>query len=417
MYLHISKLVTIRFKGRLKCDFKIILGHPNTIKLTLMRKIFLITLTLFFGGLLTFAQDSEIQLKEDIRKLDDQISLLTKERAAKNDALGALSILGWKKGGLSTINFSNFSYNDAFTAVSGAKNAATIDANLNLFANYGADKYIWENRGTFALGYQSLGLDIPDNADDLLTNWKKNIDRLELFSKIGYKFSEKVRLSLYANFLTQFSQTRAIDPVELRRPIDGVADSLVHTFVPGQKVSNIFAPAYLEIGPGIDWAPNDIFTVFFSPAALKLTFLGDSDLQKVNDDHNLSLFGVEPGETSRMELGAKLSIGAQTSIGTGGLLSNDISIVSVFNAYANYLGATKDLRTEEIDDEVSFGENIDIDWTTTFGTSLGKYVLATLDLVVRRDMDQTMPYASPEQLDDKHWQVSNLLKIGLAYQF
>ncbi len=384
-----------------------------------MRKIFLIALLFAFAGFGVSAQDSEIQLKKEIKDLETQVGALNKETNAKKAQLEALMTRGWRTGGLSTILVSNVSYNDTWKEVSGNNNNLNIEGNLNLFGNYADDQWIWENGARFTLGFnKNGGVTFQDTANpgETFNNWLKGADEINLYSKFGYKFSEKVRLSLLANFRSQFAKgfyygadgngDGILDNQYITRPNcdTGVADTL-QTIKPygtdgnTDYISKFLAPAYLEIGPGIDWAAAPGFTVFFSPATYKLTIVNDDFLS------SYGAFGVDVGEKTRSEVGAKLMAGYNRK-----LMSN-LTVTSTLEAFANYTDPSQDQNCEDVD----FMKNIDVLWNTVFGLTVNKYITASLDFTVKRDVDQTYPLYSV--LGDEHWQVSNLVKVGFAYQF
>jgi hypothetical protein len=64
--------------------------------------------------------------------------------------------------------------------------------------------------------------------------------------------------------------------------------SLQTQFAPGyedgnnpdaKKISNFFAPGYLNLGAGVTYRPNDNLTVTLRPANARWTFVLDKDLQ------------------------------------------------------------------------------------------------------------------------------------------
>jgi hypothetical protein len=99
----------------------------------------------------------------------------------------------WKKGGIFTFNLAQGSLsnwqgggdNSSFSAVSF----------LNLFASYREGKITWDN--TLDLGYGYI------NTTSL--GARKSDDRIDLLSKVGYEFTNKLYFSALGNFRTQFS--------------------------------------------------------------------------------------------------------------------------------------------------------------------------------------------------------------------
>ncbi len=55
-------------------------------------------------------------------------------------------------------------------------------------------------------------------------------------------------------------------------------------------VSNFLAPAYLLYGIGMDYKPNDNFSLYISPLTVKTTIVNDQDLA------DAGAYGVNPAE-------------------------------------------------------------------------------------------------------------------------
>lgn len=85
--------------------------------------------------------------------------------------------------------------------------------------------------------------------------FQKSSDRINLTTKFGWEFHKTWYLTVLGGFQSQF---------DLGRNYNGTAD-----FDP--IISKFLAPSYTDISIGIDWKPNDIFSVYLSPVAGRLT--------------------------------------------------------------------------------------------------------------------------------------------------
>lgn len=85
--------------------------------------------------------------------------------------------------------------------------------------------------------------------------FQKSSDKLSFTTKFGWEFKKSWYLTALAGFQSQFAYGRAYDGTEAYDPI----------------ISKFLAPAYTDISVGIDWKPNDIFSVYVSPVAGRLT--------------------------------------------------------------------------------------------------------------------------------------------------
>jgi hypothetical protein len=178
----------------------------------------------------------------------------------------------WKKGGMFNLNFGQTSLTN--WAAGGDQLALNVNGFLNLFAYYKKDRHAWDNSIDLAIGYvktTSLGT-------------RKADDRIDLLSKYGYQLFDHIYLTGLVNLRTQFANGFNYPEI----------DSAV-------KVSTFFAPAYVLVSLGLDWKPDDDFSLFISPVTSRWVIVLDDSLSA----HGA--YGVEPGENARYELGAYMS--------------------------------------------------------------------------------------------------------------
>lgn len=223
------------------------------------------TVLVFLAGFIVLCGMSQDKTVEELRK---DASREIKKEKDPNDTIPRI----WRKGGLFNINFGQTSLTN--WAAGGDQLALNFNGFLNLFAYYKKDKHAWDNSLDLAIGYvktTSLGT-------------RKADDRIDLLSKYGYEIFHKVYLSALFNLRTQFA-------TGFNYP---EADSAV-------KVSNFFAPAYVLFSLGLDWKPNEDFSLFLSPATNRWVIVLDDSLSAQG------AYGVEPGENARYEIGAYVS--------------------------------------------------------------------------------------------------------------
>lgn len=177
----------------------------------------------------------------------------------------------WKKGGIYSLNLSQGSLSN--WAAGGDEFSLAVNSLLSLYAFYKKDKHSWDNSFDFNLGYvrtTSLGS-------------RKNDDRIDLLSKYGYAIAPKWNIAGLFNFRSQLFKG--------------------YTYPDNVKTfsSAFLSPAYVLLGPGIDYKPNDHFSIFLSPATARWVIVKDDTLAAKG------LYGVKPGENSKLELGAFLT--------------------------------------------------------------------------------------------------------------
>lgn len=166
-------------------------------------------------------------------------------------------------------------------------------------AKYEKGNLKWDNDLGAALG----GMQYLDaSAGNQL---QKTDDRLELASNLGCKIKKHYFLSLLGSFRTQF--------------LDGFQE------LGTPRNSTFMAPGWANLSLGIDYVPNDNFSVFLSPLAGKMTFVNDQVLS------DAGAFGVDPGERFRGEFGAYFKFKYNKEI------VKNIEMKSKLELFSNYL--------------------------------------------------------------------------------
>lgn len=150
----------------------------------------------------------------------------------------------WKFSGVTGLN----------AAATGMVNwAAGGNNNVNgvLFARmrllYHKDKVAWDT----SLDTE-FGLSYIDQPNDKV---QKSNDKLNISTKLGYELAKGWYATALVGFRTQFA---------LGRNYEGKGDD-------NPVISNFMAPAYTDVSIGLDWKPNDIFSVYVSPIAGRFT--------------------------------------------------------------------------------------------------------------------------------------------------
>ncbi len=183
--------------------------------------------------------------QEDKAQRDAAAAAMQARTAA--DTTGKL----WTRGGVFQMNLTQVSLTNW---AAGGFNSVGGIAQFNAFANRHKGKYVWDNSLALAFGGQLQSAQGQSYSDGTPI---KTDDRIEMNSKWGYELKKPWYFATLAQFKTQF--TEGFDAT-------------------GNRISNLFAPAYLIVGVGFDYRPNDDFSVFISPATMKLTMVNDEKL-------------------------------------------------------------------------------------------------------------------------------------------
>ncbi len=283
-----------------------------------MKKILLPILILFCS--IANAQDETIkQLKAEA------------ERSIKKEEDTLARI--WRKGGVFNLNLAQGSLSN--WAAGGDEFSISINSLLSLYAFYKKDKSSWDNTLDFNLGYlrtTSLGS-------------RKNDDRFDLLSKYGHAVSSDWNLAALFNFRTQLMNGYTY-------PDD------VKTFS-----SAFLSPAYILLSLGMDYKPNNEFSVFLSPLTSRWVIVKDDTLAAKG------LYGVEPGKNSRSEFGAFVSA----------------NYIKEFNSTVSYKG-----RLDLFSNYKRNPEKIDVFMSNILSVKLSRVLSATWNVDIIYDDDVRM---------------------------
>ncbi|MDD3859645.1 MAG: DUF3078 domain-containing protein [Bacteroidales bacterium] len=275
------------------------------------------------------------------------------------------STSNWKTGGMVSLNASQVSFTHW---AAGGQNSISGNSFVNLFANYAKNKMTWDN--TLDLGYGKMMQGVGEEAV-----YYKTDDKIDFASKYGQYAFEHWYYTGLISFKSQFDQG-----------FKSVADTV--------RISNFLAPAYLNISIGMDYKPNDKFTLFISPVSGKITFVMDSLLS------SQGAYGVTIGENVRYEFGGFVK--AQYKVD----LMKNISYTTKLELFSNYLKNP---------------QNIDVNWENLINMKINSFFSANLHLTMLYDDDIKVKYDSDNDgIDDREGaklQLKQLFGIGITYKF
>jgi hypothetical protein len=284
----------------------------------------------------------------------------------------------WKEGGGAILNFNQTSLTNW---AAGGESNLSLALLTNFYANYKKDKTTWDN--TLNLNY---GLITANNYSDV----RKNDERIELNSKYGrYAFLDHFYYSGLVNFISQFAEG-----------YDYIADPDALT-----PISKLLSPGYLTAAAGLDWKPNDKFSLFLSPATGKFTFVIDDDISNrlIDTANNKNLYGNIVGEAVRTEFGASMIASLATPLGANTTFNSKLTL---FNNY-----------TDPIEENRG---NIDVDFQNNLNMKLNKFFAATLFLQLLYDHDISIPTFDENDVQTgvgPKTQIKEVFGLGFSYSF
>jgi len=220
--------------------------------------------------------------------------------------------------------------------------------------NYDNKKFIqWENYGEWRMGFNSVF-----NDPTALRTVNTNDDNFKINSKLGLKAGGNWFYSGSVDFSTQFFKNyKSVSSTDLK--------------------SSFLTPVRLNIGMGLDYKYDKIFSLMVSPVSYKYIF--------VNDIVNVSpnLFGIKSGEHVLSEIGS--SFKAQFSYSP----FRELQLDSRLNFYTNY-------------------QKVEIDWEIVGNFTINRYLSTRLSLNPR--YDNTIIGEKPRL------QFKELLSFGFSYK-
>jgi Protein of unknown function (DUF3078) len=309
-----------------------------------MKKI-LITLSAVLAFAFVSAQDQQI------KNLKNEASKEIKKDEKQKE--------GWTKGGVFTLNLSQGASKN--WAAGAERSSFSINTISNAFAYYKRGRNIWDNTVIAQYGIvqaTSIGT-------------RKNDDRIDLISKYGYQLKNpKWYISALANFRTQF--TNGFD----------------YSTTPKTKNSDLLAPAFVLISPGMMYKPNASFDVFVSPITSRWVIVNGKNVNL----RKLYSF-TDTTKSASNEMGAFLTANLKKDI------AKNISYTSRLDLFSNYRNNPK---------------NVDVFWTNIIGFKVNKYIGVTYNFDLIYDDDVTDVKRPGRKLG---LQLKSLLGIGFTANF
>ena len=238
---------------------------------------------------------------------------------------------------------------------------------MNYFANYKSGKNAWDNNFDFEYGAIMQG-----RKGSLL----KSNDKIDLNSIYGLQASKYWYYSVLGNFRSQFAPG-------YNYPNDSTI------------ISKFFAPAYLTIGLGMNYKPNNSFSLFLSPATARFIFVTDKALS------NAGAFGVDSGKTLKTEVGADVKAIYIKSV------NPNLNLQTSLDLYSDYLDKP---------------QNIEVNWQLLLGIKISKFFSASLSTQLLYDDKTKLTFYKSDGATVREIHVGpgvqfkEVLGIGLAYK-
>lgn len=281
----------------------------------------------------------------------------------------------WNFGGVISFNGQQVSLTNW---AAGGSNSISFGGIFSVYARYKKGKTTWDNNVDLGYGVIKQGT---------VKKWWKSDDKIQLTSKYGRQISKSWYLSALGDFKTQFANG-------YNYPNDSI------------YISKFMAPGYGIAAIGVDYKPNDNFSIFVSPITGKFTIVNDDSLarngafgvqKEIRDPYNGGKV-TQKYKTHREELGAYLKLQYQTKI------MDNVTFQTMLELFSNYLHNP---------------QNIDVNWTTLTTFKVNKFISATLstqliyddDIMILRTAGDNKGTTGPDL------QFKQVLGVGFSYKF
>ncbi len=265
-----------------------------------------------------------------------------------------------KREGSWGVNFANVGLSNW---AAGGENSIALGTVFNTKVTRLQGKSQWVNQVDFALGGAKVGEQ----------GFRKTDDAVILISRYTSEINDKLGWGFGGIFRTQLLEGNTFAN-------DAMGNEVA------TKISNFMAPGYLTINLGLDYEPNEIFQMSFSPASGKFTSVSDDELAAAG------AFGVDPGSNSRAEFGTNLLASLDIPI------MENINFQSTLNFFTSYS---------------TFGE-IDTNWETLLVMKVNKWFNATFGTQLIYDKDILIDTGDGVPTDAV--QFKHVLNFGLNFK-
>lgn len=286
----------------------------------------------------------------------------------------------WRLSSFTAVNFNQVGLTNW---AAGGDNSFSLSGVFSGTANYKKGHTTWDNSLDLGYGILKSGT----------SPFRKNDDKIELNSKFGTLAKGKFYYSALLNARTQFANG-------FNFPNDSVI------------VSHFAAPAWVTLALGMDYKPNDYFSLFVSPATGKFTFVNDTRLA------DLGSFGVKAAEYSLID-SSLISHGRKIRGEFGASLRAKFS-----KDLTKYLNLTTSLLlfNNYTDPKAYNRGNIDVNWETLITIKAGKLITTSIFTNLIYDHDINIP--TYQKINGEKVQVGQgpktqfkeVIGVGLSYK-
>ncbi len=305
-----------------------------------MKKVFLLISLCAISFSIANAQVEE-------KALADQ-ALATKVKAAQID-----SAKNWKFTGVVGLNAAQ---TGIFNWAAGGNNNVTGFVFANMTLSFKKNKWTWDSNLDTELGEMFSS----DFRKDF--RWRKANDKINFTTKGGFQMHPQWYLTLLGSFKSQYApgkDYKAVDNYEANEPT---------------LISKWLSPSYTDVALGVEYRPNDIFTVGVYPVAGRLTTCLEEDLRP---NYGMPTITHEDGSITYRPLSAAL--GLRINGGINYTLVKNLKIISTVTLFTPYTSKQQKFGNFDVDWDVAVTYNFLKVFSVSLMTSLKYYDQVKID--------------------------------------
>lgn len=305
-----------------------------------MKKVFLLISLCAISFSIANAQVEE-------KALADQ-ALATKVKAAQID-----SAKNWKFTGVVGLNAAQ---TGIFNWAAGGNNNVTGFVFANMTLSFKKNKWTWDSNLDTELGEMFSS----DFRKDF--RWRKANDKINFTTKGGFQMHPQWYLTLLGSFKSQYApgkDYKAVDNYEANEPT---------------LISKWLSPSYTDVALGVEYRPNDIFTIGVYPVAGRLTTCLEEDLRP---NYGMPTVTHEDGSITYRPLSAAL--GLRINGGINYTLVKNLKIISTVTLFTPYTSKQQKFGNFDVDWDVAVTYNFLKVFSVSLMTSLKYYDQVKID--------------------------------------
>lgn len=264
----------------------------------------------------------------------------------------------WKYGATVGMSFTQVALSNW---TGGGKNTIAISGAFGANSSYSAHNTDWTNSLDVGYGLTKLGEE----------DFRKSDDKLIFISKLGHKATGNLNYSALLDFRTQFNYGYNFDKLDSNNRYT--------------KISAFMAPAFVNLGLGMNYKPVEYLSLMLSPIANRLIIVLDEDLS------NLGAFGVDKGKKMKSELGSSFNANFKKEVLTNVVLQSRLNLFSPFNNFTKAV----------------------VNWETLVNMKINSFLTASLaaDVIY----DEKVKVIRDDGSKGPATQFRNVLSIGFSY--